>query len=161
MRFLIRFLLILSLFASSAVSAAAAPAAPKDFRLVPKPELLKTTAIHQQGITWTFSDSVEYNQDYYTGYYIIKNGKKVEIIDIQPGMYGCIKRVSLGNNNPLRRAIARFDVVPYQIISNPINIGVLAYHMNGIECVIFEATDGNKTEKIYTDSQVQFQYLHW
>lgn len=36
------------------------------------------------------------------------------------------------------RAIARFDVVPYQIFSGPFEVGVVAFHIDGIRKVEFE-----------------------
>lgn len=36
------------------------------------------------------------------------------------------------------RAIARFDVVPYQVFSGTFEIGVVAFHMDGIQMVQFE-----------------------
>jgi len=45
------------------------------------------------------------------------------------------------------RAIARFDVVPHQVFNSTFNIGVIAFHVNGISSVTFNATDeaGNST----------------
>src|SRR5262245_26867814 len=40
------------------------------------------------------------------------------------------------------RAIAKFDVVPYQVVRNDIYIGVVAFHMNGIAYVAFSAAGG-------------------
>lgn len=41
-----------------------------------------------------------------------------------------------------RMAIAKFDVVPDQVIVSPFNVGVLAFHMGGIARVDFSTTDG-------------------
>ncbi|MGD9692453.1 MAG: hypothetical protein AB7G17_10570 [Phycisphaerales bacterium] len=40
------------------------------------------------------------------------------------------------------RAIARFDTVPNQTISGQLNVGVVAFHMNGIDRVEFSANGG-------------------
>lgn len=49
--------------------------------------------------------------------------------------------------NPARpgadaKAIARWDVVPYQTITGQFTVGVVAFHMNGIEKVSFSANGG-------------------
>ncbi|MBX3352657.1 MAG: dockerin type I repeat-containing protein [Phycisphaeraceae bacterium] len=49
--------------------------------------------------------------------------------------------------NPARpgadaKAIARWDVVPYQTISGQFTVGVVAFHMNGIDRVSFSANGG-------------------
>jgi len=41
-----------------------------------------------------------------------------------------------------RRAIAHWDVVPYQTVSDRLSIGVLAYHFNGIDRVEISLGDG-------------------
>lgn len=41
------------------------------------------------------------------------------------------------------RAIARFDVVPYQVFNTTFNVGVVAFHVNGISSVTFNASDGS------------------
>ncbi len=40
------------------------------------------------------------------------------------------------------KAIARWDVVPYQTITDDFTIGVVAFHMNGIEQVLFSVDKG-------------------
>lgn len=47
-----------------------------------------------------------------------------------------------------RTAIAHFDVVPYQVISKPFEVGVLAFHKNTIEAVIFNISDGASEESL-------------
>lgn len=39
-------------------------------------------------------------------------------------------------------AIARWDVVPYQTFSDTFNVGVVAFHQNGIDRVVFSANGG-------------------
>lgn len=41
-----------------------------------------------------------------------------------------------------RRAIAHWDVVPYQTVVDRLSVGVLAYHFNGIDRVEFSLEDG-------------------
>ena len=43
-----------------------------------------------------------------------------------------------------RTAIARFDVVPHQIVNSPFEVGLLAFHKDGIENVSFDVSDGTK-----------------
>ena len=43
-------------------------------------------------------------------------------------------------------AIARWDVVPYQTITNSVNIGVVAFHVNGISKVSFSTNGGPWTD---------------
>ena len=40
-------------------------------------------------------------------------------------------------------AIARFDVVPYQAFSDTLNVGVVAFHVNGIQKVSFSVNGGS------------------
>jgi hypothetical protein len=40
------------------------------------------------------------------------------------------------------KAIARWDVVPYQTFTSDFNVGVVAFHMNGIDRVDFSCNGG-------------------
>ena len=47
------------------------------------------------------------------------------------------------------RAIARWDVIPFRIFDKPTNLGVVAFHINGIDRVEF-TVEGNKVRAIKT-----------
>lgn len=54
-------------------------------------------------------------------------------------------------------AICRFDTVPYQDVHSPIQIGVLAYHMSGIDRVEFVETDGTGAKITTTVNEESWQ----
>src|SRR4029079_500806 len=43
------------------------------------------------------------------------------------------------------KAVARWDVVPYQTFAGDFNVGVVAFHMNGIDRVEFSVDGGSWT----------------
>jgi len=59
---------------------------------------------------------------------------------IQEEAFGDMGEFVSDNNTPgaTAKAIARFDVVPYQVFSGDFEIGVIAFHINGIQKVAFE-----------------------
>ena len=50
------------------------------------------------------------------------------------------------------KAIARWDVVPYQTFNGTFNVGVVAFHINGIKEIDFTATDKNGASHTYTSN---------
>ncbi len=61
---------------------------------------------------------------------------------IQPGTtgWGSTQLTASGSG---AKAIARWDVVPYQTITGELNVGVIAFHKNGIDRVEFYADGGS------------------
>ena len=59
------------------------------------------------------------------------------------------------------KAIARWNVVPWQTFEGPFNVGVVAFHMNGIEKVSFSVNGGawvDVTEKTLNPESGTYEY---